>query len=301
MRKVNIRILPTLFATAFLIAVFRQTLMYSASGIIEDLHIGEANYGFAISAFYFPSALLQLPMVIATKRIGIRTYIGVLLASWGIASISMCGVHNFTGLLMVRVILGVVSSGMNPIFSSHVSLFYGSDFALAWARSWSLGMPVGNLLGGPLAASLLFFGNSLDFLYAFQVAFLFLAIPFFVVAAFAAIRLPGTPSRCSHFLSEPEHRWLMAKTAASQEAKKRRSGKLAAARGEQDVIIKLIRDPRVILLSLTRFMRTIAVNGLDFYVPLILSAGGERPMGRVAALNTVPIVSGLVFNQFWAW
>ena len=300
-RKLNVRILPPLFATALLIAVFRQTLMYSASGMIEDLRIDERMYGAAISAFYLPSALLQLPVSIATKRVGVRAYMGALLAAWGVAALTMAGVRSFAGLMALRVCLGTVSAGMNPVFSSYVSLFYGADFAKAWARSWSLGTPLGNLIGGPLAASLLFFGGRLGSMFAFQFAFLSLALPFFVAGALAALRVPGAPSQCGAFLGDSELRWLLARTERSQEAKKRRSNKLAAARGEQDVVWRLVRDPRVVLLALTRFLRTIAANGLDFYVPLILSDGGERPMGRVALLNTVPIVAGLVFNQFWAW
>ena len=280
MRELNFRILPTLFCFAFLIAVFQQNIKYSASGMIEDLGMDTQRFGAALSAFYLPSALLQLPTSLLAKRIGIKIYCAVLLTSWGIASICMCFVRNFTGLMLLRFCLGCVSSGMNPVFSSYVSLFYGRSFAKAWARSWSLGMPVGNLLGEPLAATMLVFTGRFDFLFAWQFLFLVWAVPFFAVGVLAAIRFPTSPAHC-HFLDEDEQSWLLSKTNAAQDDKKRRSGKLAVAQSGQEVIWKLMIDPRVICLSLSRFMRTVAVNGLNFYIPLILSDDGKRSMVRV--------------------
>ena len=282
MRQLNFRILPTLFCFAFLIAVFQQNIKYSASGMIEDLEMDTQRFGAALSAFYLPSALLQLPTSMLAKRIGIKVYCAVLLTSWGIASLCMCFVRNFTGLMLLRFCLGCVSSGMNPVFSSYVSLFYGRSFAKAWARSWSLGMPVGNLLGGPLAATLLVITGRWEFLFAWQFLFLIWAVPFFLVGVLAATRFPTSPQHC-HFLDEDEQLWLLSKTNAAQEDKKQRSGKLAVAQSGQEVIWKLMCDPRVICLSLSRFMRTIAVNGLNFYIPLILSDDGKRSMVRMSS------------------
>ena len=140
-------------------------------------------------------------------------------------------------------------------------------------------MPIGNLLGGPMAATLLLIVTGrVHFLFAWQVLFLVWAIPFFLVGTLAAIRLPSSPAHCDQFLDGDEQLWLLAKTNASQEDKKRRSTRLAVAQSSRQLLWELLRDPRVILLSLSRFTRTVGFDGLKFFTPLILSDEGRRSM-----------------------
>ena len=122
MRKVSFRIKPMLFGIAFLISLSQQNLTYSAEGMINDLHIDSKLYGAAISAYFLPSALLQLPMSLLYKRLSIRTYVLILLSLRGAASASMCLVQNIYTLFIVRVIMGAFSAGMNPVRIAEKSL-----------------------------------------------------------------------------------------------------------------------------------------------------------------------------------
>ena len=136
-------------------------------------------------------------------------------------------------------------------------------------------------------------------MYPWQTLFLVNAIPFFLLAMLGFSVLPTNPNNCSGFLQEEEQKFLVLKTEASQDGKRKKSNKLAGAKRDSEVIWQLIRDRRVILLALSRCVRTIAVFGLTFFTPLILSGGGKRDMSTVALLNTIPTVVSISFNQFW--
>ncbi|KAJ5129824.1 uncharacterized protein N7515_005863 [Penicillium bovifimosum] len=107
--KVDIRLVPML-ATLYLVSHLDRANIGNAkiAGMTKDLGLTGIQYNIALSLFFIPYVLLEVPSNIILKRFSRpSTYLGILIVSWGIVMTLTGCVRNFGGLVAVRIILGV--------------------------------------------------------------------------------------------------------------------------------------------------------------------------------------------------
>lgn len=99
---------------------------------------------------------MQVPSNMIVGRIKWpAVYICCGMAGWGVLSAAMASVHNFAGLLIVRVLLGAIEAIFFPGALYFLSLFYNrKQFALRVAILYS-GSQLGNAFGGLFAIGIL--------------------------------------------------------------------------------------------------------------------------------------------------
>lgn len=74
----------------------------------DDLNLTGIQYNIALSIFFIPYILLEVPSNVILKKFKRpSTYIGILVVSWGIIMTFTGMVRNFAGLMVCRVLLGV--------------------------------------------------------------------------------------------------------------------------------------------------------------------------------------------------
>jgi MFS family permease len=77
-------------------------------GMNDDLGLTGIQYNIALSIFFIPYILLEVPSNVLLKKFKRpSTYIGILVVSWGIIMTCTGVVNDFTGLMVCRVFLGV--------------------------------------------------------------------------------------------------------------------------------------------------------------------------------------------------
>lgn len=82
-------------------------------------------------------------------------YICCSMAVWGAISAIMASVHNFAGLLVARIFLGMVEAVFFPGALYYLSMFYNrKQFAFRTAILYS-GSQLGNAFGGLFATAIL--------------------------------------------------------------------------------------------------------------------------------------------------
>ncbi|MEE3101871.1 MAG: hypothetical protein VX463_19105, partial [Pseudomonadota bacterium] len=120
----------------------------------------------------------------------------------------------------------------------------------------------------------------------------------FAAAVPTVLFLPAGPSRCG-FLSEREQCWLQRKSAASEEDKREESETLAEAKGEANVLGSLLLDYRIVIMCVTRLLRTVAGMGMMFFSPHILVEQGLS-QSRTALSMSLMVLASILLGQFWA-
>lgn len=115
------------------------------------------------------------------------------------------------------------------------------------------------VIGGPLAAFVLYIVNGNPI--AWRGVFILEGILFLLAAPFIFIFMPLAPDKCDSFLTPLESAFMKRQAEEVQAEKRRRSAKIATAVGEQQVMVELLRDARILLLALTACLRRIAVYG----------------------------------------
>jgi 4-hydroxybenzoate polyprenyltransferase len=81
----------------------------------EDLNLGGLKYNTAVTLFFVPYTLLEVPSNIVLKMMRPSRWIAILMFCWGLTMTLMGLIENYAGLLAGRWFLGVTESGMTPI------------------------------------------------------------------------------------------------------------------------------------------------------------------------------------------
>lgn len=81
----------------------------------KDLNLHGLQYNVALTAFFPPYCLLEVPSNIVLKLIRPSIWISILLFSWGTVMTLMGLVHTYEGLVAARVMLGVAEVSLHAV------------------------------------------------------------------------------------------------------------------------------------------------------------------------------------------
>ncbi|TFY63769.1 hypothetical protein EVJ58_g3075 [Rhodofomes roseus] len=155
MRKLDLHLVPWL-SFLYLLSFLDRTSIGNAKlyGMEEDLHISDQQYLIALTLFFFPYALFEVPSNVFLKRLRPSIWLSFLMFGWGIMMTVQGLVHNYGGLLGMRWLLGTFEAGLFPGVNYYLSCWYRrSEFGLRSAIFFSAAT-VSGAFGGLLAAAI---------------------------------------------------------------------------------------------------------------------------------------------------
>ncbi|EFX06176.1 major facilitator superfamily transporter nicotinic acid transporter [Grosmannia clavigera kw1407] len=135
LHKVDWRLVPVL------------TLLYTVSfldkgnignakvaGMTRDLHMTGTQYNIALTMFFFPYAVFEIPSNIVLKLMRPSLWLTILVIAWGIVMTCQGTVQNYHGLLVTRILLGFFEAGFFPASTYLLGDWY-CRFELQWRLS----------------------------------------------------------------------------------------------------------------------------------------------------------------------
>ncbi|CCL99558.1 uncharacterized protein FIBRA_01576 [Fibroporia radiculosa] len=93
-------------------------------GMTTDLHINNTQYLIALTVFFFPYALFELPSNVALKKLRPSRWLAFLMFVWGVAMTLHGIVDNYGGLVGLRILLGLAEAGLYPGIVYYLSCWY---------------------------------------------------------------------------------------------------------------------------------------------------------------------------------
>jgi len=84
------------------------------AGMMEDLELTGPQYNIALTVFFFPYAIFEVPSNIVLKLMRPSLWICLLMVSWGVVMTLQGIVQNYHGLIITRTMLGLAESGFFP-------------------------------------------------------------------------------------------------------------------------------------------------------------------------------------------
>ncbi|MCX7267896.1 MAG: MFS transporter [Sphingomonadales bacterium] len=193
----------------------RQIVNILAEPISRDLGLSDTQIGLltglAFALFY---TLLGIPIAryadnSGTNRVGL---ISISLAVWS-AMTALCGLaQNFAQLALARVGVGVGEAGCTPAAHSLITDSVPPEKRSSAIAFYGLGIPIGSLLG-------LVIGGVLNDAYGWRVAFMVVAIPGLILAAFLPLilREPRKAEAAARALSGEKAREVLSTKEALRE------------------------------------------------------------------------------------
>lgn len=250
----------------------RQIVNILAEPISRDLNLSDTQIGLltglAFALFY---TLLGIPIAryadnSRTNRVGL---ISISLAVWS-AMTALCGLaQNFAQLALARVGVGVGEAGCTPAAHSLITDSVPAEKRSSAIAFYGLGIPIGSLLG-------LVIGGVLNDAYGWRVAFMAVAIPGLILAAF----LP-------FILREPRKAEAAARALSGEKARETLSTK--------DALKEVFSSRAFVLLAIAASFTAFLSYGKSVWaVILFIRSHGLSPGETGLLLGVILGVAGMI-------
>lgn len=94
------------------------------AGLERDTHLHGTQFNTALAVFYVTYILVEVPSNIILKKVKPDRWIPFLVLVWGIMTMLTGVVHNFGGLVAIRMALGFCEGGLLPGLVLYLSTMY---------------------------------------------------------------------------------------------------------------------------------------------------------------------------------
>lgn len=287
--KISWRLLP-LIAVSYLVAyIDRTNVAVAALTMNKDLAISAYVYGWGAGIFFLGYALFEVPSNVILARVGARRWIARIMITWGVVSGAMAFATGPVSFLVLRFLLGVAEAGFFPGIIFYLTTWFPARYRGRVISALFLAVPVSNALASVVSGAILGMDGILG-VRGWQWVFMIEAIPA-ILLAFVVLRLLTDRPATADWLSPEEKSWLDAELAAEN---------TRTAHGNPATLLKVLVDPRVLVLSLIYMMSVTASYGVVFFLPQIVKGLGFSN-SQTGLVSAIPYVIGVIGLLAWGW
>jgi MFS family permease len=207
--------------------------------------------------------------------------------TWGLCAAGMAFIVGPTSYYAMRLLLGAAEAGFFPGVLFFITLWFPAAYRGRVMGFFMGGVAISGLIGAPLSGMLL----SLDGLYGlrgWQWLFILEGVPAILLAPACLFYLQDGPAQ-ARWLPAPQRDWLAATLAGEQRQREEK---------QTHSVLQALTNPRVLFLAAMYFSNVCLLNGILFFLPLILKGFGlsNAQTGFVAA---IPSAFALVAVIWW--
>ncbi|KAI1827484.1 MFS general substrate transporter [Xylaria intraflava] len=215
LRKVDLRVLPILF-TVYVAAFIDRVNISSALtlGLSKELGLVDQQPNIALTIFFVPYILFEIPSNILMKRFNPRVWLSGCILVFGIVMISQGFVQSYGSLLATRFLLGLAEAGIFPGSFYLISFWYKRDEAQKRFTFYWSSTIVAAAFGGLLASAIANL-EGIRGLASWRWVFILEGIVTILIAVVAFFRITDFPKEAK-WLHPDEKAFLLAKTEADE-------------------------------------------------------------------------------------
>ncbi|EGX96690.1 MFS transporter, putative [Cordyceps militaris CM01] len=124
-RKLDLHIIPLILMLYLFSFLDRVNIGNARFYKLEsDLGLSSTQFQIAVSIFFVPYLLFEVPSNLVLKLFTPRRWLAALALAWGLVATLSGLVQSYAGLLACRLVLGVVEAGLFPGLTVYLTLFY---------------------------------------------------------------------------------------------------------------------------------------------------------------------------------
>ncbi len=287
MRRVTARIVPFLLACYFISFLDRVNVSFAALQMNKDLGLTPAVYGFGAGLFFLTYCVFEIPSNLLLFRFGASRWIARIMLTWGVCAAGMAFITGPTSFYVMRLLLGAAEAGFFPGVLFFLTLWFPSAYRGRVMGFFMAGVAISGLIGAPLSGLLLSLDGLMG-LRGWQWLFILEGVPAILLAPACLVYLQDKPAE-ARWLAAPQRDWLTATLDGEQRAREAK---------QKHSVVQALTSPRVLFLALMYFSNVCLLNGILFFLPLILKGFGmsNTQTGFVAA---IPSAFALVAVIWW--
>lgn len=292
MRIVVRHILPLMLLLYVGAYLDRVSLSYAQLKMGADLGIDPALFGLAASMFFVGYFLCEIPSNALLYRMGSRVWLTRIGITWGLVTIATGFVQNEVQLLVARLLLGIAEAGLAPGVLFYMASFFPAAYKGRATGLFFLGSPLAGVIAGPIAGVVL---DNVNWggLESWRWVFFLFGIPAVVAGILVGILITNRVEDV-RWLSSDQRVWLAERIKTEHAETEAQDAHHRST--EHNNFWSALRDKRALLLAFFQFCATSGINGLVFFIPLIVTgiAASGTSVSVVSFLSTLPFLLGCI-------
>src|SRR5215467_14226941 len=257
MPKISLRLLPLLFALYVASQLDRTNVGIASLQMNRAIGLNAAAYALGASIFFLAYGLFEVPSNVILLRVGARRWIVRIAISWGLLSCATMFARGPYSFYAIRFLLGIAEAGYFPGILFYLSRWFPERRRARAISCFMLGLPLSNILGGPIGGALLGFDGRLG-LAGWQWLFLIEGLPAIAFGLVALLMLTERPAD-ARWLSSDEKAWLANKLAAEA----------ARAAPQDHGILEALKNRTVWMIAVPFFCSQAGMIGVNLWWPKV--------------------------------
>ncbi|KTT38307.1 MFS transporter [Pseudomonas oryzihabitans] len=280
--KVTRRLLPFLLLMYVMAFLDRANVGFAKVAFQADTGLSDAAFAFGAGVFFVGYAFLEIPSNLIMHRVGARLWMCRIMVTWGVISAAMMFAHTATTFYVLRFLLGVAEAGFFPGVILYLTYWFPSRYRARALGFFYFGAPLAFIFGSPLSGLLLEF-DGFGGLHGWQWLFLVEGVLASLVGVWAWFYLDNRP-RDARWLSDAEKQALQQALDTEDAAKPHHGG-----------LLRLLGQPRILLLCSIYLLIQASVYGVVFYLPTqVAGLLGQKVGLLVGLVSAIPWVCALL-------
>ncbi|KAK3302864.1 allantoate permease [Chaetomium strumarium] len=286
-KLVDWRILPILLFIYCLQSLDKNTLSYaSVFGLITDTGLKGDEYSWLGSVVYVAQLVFQPLVAYILVKFPIGKFLAFMVFCWGAILCGMVAAHNFTGLLVSRLFLGIFEAAVAPTFVAIIQMWYRRREQTTRNAAWYSMLGIVNMLGSLLSYGLGHIDSGV--LKSYQIIFLFCGCLTVTWSIVTLLFMPDSPMTAK-FLKGDD------KLIAIERLRMNQQG-IGSGVWKWAHVWEAMLDPKTWLWFSMMFVISIPSGGISTFGPLIIQSFGfdsfttilfNIPFGAVQMIATL--------------
>ncbi|KAL2793245.1 major facilitator superfamily domain-containing protein [Aspergillus keveii] len=263
--QINKRILVCMLGTYFCQSLDKGTLGFSSiMGIQEDAGLDGDKYNWLGTILYIGVLVGEYPTNFLLQKLPVAKYLAGNVFLWGVVIMCSAAATNFPGLMVVRFLLGVFESCVQPAFIIMTSMWFTREEQTVLTSLWYCMTGVQLMIGGILAwGTSHYIGHHIK---SWQLLFLVLGAATCAWGLFLGWYLPDSPMKAKCF-SEDDKRLMIERVRANDTGIQNKQFK-------KYQMLEALTDPIVWLYVLLQLSSTLIIGGLGVFSNIIIKSFG---------------------------
>ncbi|RDL38852.1 MFS general substrate transporter [Venustampulla echinocandica] len=260
---VDKRVLSIMIFTYFLQAIDKGTMSFTIiMGVKQDAHISETQFPWLTTCIYIAILVVEYPTNLLIQRLPIAKYLGISIILWGMVLALHSIAKNFTALVILRTILGILEAVCQPAFVYLSSMWYKREEQAATVSYWYMMNGAQQIVGGLLAYCFSLIKSPPSPLKSWQAIFIAYGAFSVLWGVVVLVWMPDSPMRAKCF-SEEDKKLLVERVRSNQTGVQNKQ-----FRKEQ--MWEAFKDPQMYCYCLIAFCTTLPTSGLGAFANLII-------------------------------
>ncbi|QRW21161.1 major facilitator superfamily transporter [Rhizoctonia solani] len=299
-RKLDSRLMPTMILI-FIMNYIDRTAVTAARlrGLEADLGLLDVQYQTVLAILYVSYCTLQVPSNMILNKVSRPSwYIGGCVIAWGLVSALTGVTHNFAGIVVCRVFIGVPEAAFYPGATYILSRWYTRKELAFRAALLYFGLLVSNAFGSLMAAGILSGMQGKRGIAAWRWLFFIEGAITIVIGILAIWLLPDYPHNT---------RWIKGSQRRLAQARLSEDAAEADEDGANDSLydsafaglIMALKDPKVPILAVMTCSQLLGLSFVNFFPTLTATLGYNTTISLLLAAPPWILASIICLLNAW--